>query len=277
MGAFQARIKQPRFGFSRHPSRALCRRLRASLVEALEKVADPSAIEVLGRWKQTPLPSGRHLCTVEQLFESCLDYLARLLAPWDPYTLYHSRRVARMAGLLAGRVGLSEKDIKAVQVAGFLHDVGKVGIPREVLNRRCRLDAAAYEVVKAHPDIGARILNALPWPWDVLPAVRYHHERWDGSGYPHGLEADEIPLSAQLVGIADFFDSLTTNRPHRAAMSVRHALSTMEAGVGRSFSLDLWRVFEAAVDHLVRLVPPADPVDRCRRLEVSESGAWNRL
>ncbi|MBI3926425.1 MAG: HD-GYP domain-containing protein [Armatimonadetes bacterium] len=219
----------------------------------------------------------RPLSSTDRVFGDCLDYLSRLLAPWEPYTLYHCKRVSATAALLAMHLGLCEREVKAVQVAGYLHDIGKVGISREVLNRPAKLDAVTYEEVKKHPEIGARILSAVPWPWDLVPAVRYHHEKWDGSGYPVGLKGNQIPLSAQIVSIADFFDSLTTNRPFRAALCPRTALSMMQGLVGRSFCPELWSMFEAMIEDLIRAVPPADPVNRVDKVEYPDSGAWNVL
>ena len=115
-----------------------------------------------------------------------------------------------------------------VRVGAYLHDVGKVRVPHEILNKPDKLTTDEFEVVQMHPVWGIELLAAVEFPWDIKPIIRWHHERHDGSGYPDRLRGDEIPVSAQIVGIADVYDALTTTRPYRPALPLEHALAEMD-------------------------------------------------
>jgi putative two-component system response regulator len=135
----------------------------------------------------------------------------------------HCERLARHAVALGVALGVSETDLQALHRGGYLHDVGKVGIPDAVLLKRGPLTAAEFELMKKHPDIGDSLCAPLQSLRTVRPIIRGHHERLDGSGYPLGLRGDEVPLLAQIVGICDVYDALTSHRPYRAALSADDA------------------------------------------------------
>jgi HD-GYP domain-containing protein (c-di-GMP phosphodiesterase class II) len=115
-----------------------------------------------------------------------------------------------------------------VRVGAYLHDVGKVRVPHEILNKPDQLTSDELELVQMHPVWGIDLLSAVEFPWDIKPIIRWHHERHDGSGYPDRLRGDEIPVSAQIVGIADVYDALTTTRPYRPALPLERALAEMD-------------------------------------------------
>jgi putative nucleotidyltransferase with HDIG domain len=146
----------------------------------------------------------------------------------DTYTFGHCERVARRAVAVAEAMGMDEHAQTTVRVGAYLHDVGKVRVPHEILNKPDKLTAEEFEVVQRHPVWGIDLLAAVEFPWDIKPIIRWHHERHDGSGYPDRLRGDEIPVSAQIVGIADVYDALTTTRPYRPALSREHALAEMD-------------------------------------------------
>jgi putative nucleotidyltransferase with HDIG domain len=146
----------------------------------------------------------------------------------DTYTFGHCERVARRAVAVAEAMGMDEHAQTTVRVGAYLHDVGKVRVPHEILNKPDKLTPDEFEVVQMHPVWGIELLAAVEFPWDIKPIIRWHHERHDGSGYPDGLRGDEIPVSAQIVGIADVYDALTTTRPYRPALSREHALAEMD-------------------------------------------------
>jgi len=125
-------------------------------------------------------------------------------------------------------MGMDEHAQTTVRVGAYLHDVGKVRVPHEILNKPDKLTAEEFEVVQRHPVWGIELLAAVEFPWDIKPIIRWHHERHDGSGYPDRLRGDEIPVSAQIVGIADVYDALTTTRPYRPALPLEHALAEMD-------------------------------------------------
>jgi HD-GYP domain-containing protein (c-di-GMP phosphodiesterase class II) len=130
-------------------------------------------------------------------------------------------------------------------MGAFLHDVGKTGIPAEILNKPGPLSPEEWVLMKQHTIMGDQLLSTIEFPWDVRPMVRGHHERWDGTGYPDGLAGETIPLTARILCIADVFDALTTRRPYRAPSSREQALEIMRRDAGRMFDPELLARFEA--------------------------------
>jgi len=137
-----------------------------------------------------------------------------------------------LAGLTAGALGLDEATRRTVGVAALLHDVGKIGVPDQVLRKPGRLSDADFGAIRQHPLMGAIIVGAVPGLEDTLDAVRHHHERWDGGGYPGGLRGEETPLLARLMAVADAYSAMTTDRPYRKGMGAPKARRILEAGAG---------------------------------------------
>jgi putative two-component system response regulator len=159
--------------------------------------------------------------------ETLVLALGKIVEARDPYTQGHCERLATYASALGARLGLDQPDLDALYRGAFLHDIGKVAVPDRVLLKPRRLDADEYELMKQHPQIGESLCGTLRSLERVRPIVRHHHERWDGSGYPDGLAGDDIPLLAQIVGVVDVFDALTTDRPYRKALSTAAAYETL--------------------------------------------------
>lgn len=181
--------------------------------------------------------------------ESVILSLALTVEARDPYTEGHCERLASYAVALGAALGLSPDDLGALNRGGFLHDVGKIGIPDALLLKDEQLTPREYEQVKQHPVIGERLLGDLRSLAPVRPIVRHHHERLDGSGYPDGLRGAEIPLLAHVVSIVDAFDAMTTPRPYRTAMSQRAACAELRADVARGrMSRDLVEMFVAVLE-----------------------------
>jgi putative two-component system response regulator len=166
--------------------------------------------------------------------ESVIISLALTIEARDPCTEGHCQRLAAYGSLLGRSLGLSDEDVAALSLGGFLHDVGKVGIPDAILLKPDRLTPPEYDVMKRHATIGDRLCGKLRSLRRARSIVRHHHERLDGTGYPDGLRGDAIPLLAQITAIADVFDALTTERPYKAAVSadVAYEELTREAGRG---------------------------------------------
>ncbi|HEU4565030.1 MAG TPA: HD domain-containing phosphohydrolase [Gemmatimonadaceae bacterium] len=164
----------------------------------------------------------------------------------DSYTYGHCARVAEFALSVARGLGLDETDLTTIRLGAYLHDVGKVRIPHEILNKPGRLTSEEFAIMQMHPVYGAELLAGIDFPWDIKPIIRWHHEKVDGSGYPDRLRGDEIPLSAQIICVADVYDALTTTRSYRAAMTADEALADMMA------CRHWWRadVFEAFLEHI---------------------------
>ena len=146
----------------------------------------------------------------------------------DTYTFGHCERVARLSVAVARALGLDEHAQTTVRLGAYLHDLGKVRVPHEILSKPGPLTRDEFEVVQMHPIWGIELLAKVEFPWDLKPIIRWHHERYDGTGYPDRLCGDEIPLAAQIVGIVDVYDALTTTRPYRPAFSRAAALATIE-------------------------------------------------
>jgi putative two-component system response regulator len=180
------------------------------------------------------------LTRMKQLFdaldsaEAAFMTLALTIEARDPTTGGHCERLARHAVALGKALGVDEKEVQALHRGGYLHDVGKVGVPDAVLLKPGPLTPAEFALMKKHPDIGDSLCAPLQSLRSVRPIIRCHHERLDGSGYPQGLRGDEVPLLAQIVGICDVYDALTSHRPYRPALTsedaVRHLLEDAAAG-----------------------------------------------
>jgi putative nucleotidyltransferase with HDIG domain len=153
----------------------------------------------------------------------------------DPYTLGHSARVTALAQALAELMRCDSGDLEAIALGGPLHDIGKLAIPDDVLRKPGRLDASELAQIRAHPEVGARMLSGVPALEPALPCVLHHHERWDGGGYPHGLAGAAIPRTARILAVADAFDAMTSTRPYRAALPVDAALAEVSRCAGTQF------------------------------------------
>jgi putative two-component system response regulator len=165
----------------------------------------------------------KHLLDALDSAEAAFMTLALTIEARDPTTSGHCERLARHAVALGRALNVGESDLQALHRGGYLHDVGKVGVPDSVLLKRGPLTASEFELMKKHPDIGDSLCAPLQSLRTVRPIIRCHHERLDGSGYPQGLSGDEVPLLAQIVGICDVFDALTSHRPYRPALSAEDA------------------------------------------------------
>lgn len=164
--------------------------------------------------------------------------MAAMVEARDPYTVGHAWRVSRYARILAEGSVQSEETIAQVAIAGFLHDLGKVGIADSLLLRPEHLIQPEYEIVKVHASIGCHLLAGHPLEGLLAQAIRHHHERPDGKGYPDGLRGLEIPLAARILGISDAFDAMTSNRPYRCQLSMDKALEVIERGLGEQFDAE---------------------------------------
>ncbi len=173
-----------------------------------------------------------------------MQAMSRAIDARDPYTRGHSERVARLAFEIAEILGLEETACQEVYVAGILHDVGKIGVPDRVLLKAGSLTEEEFDIIKQHPEIGYQIIEQLGKLHFTLPGVLYHHERWDGHGYPHQLAGDDIPLMARIIAVADSFDAMTSSRPYRSAMPLAKALEIIHDGAGKQWDAMLVRCFD---------------------------------
>ncbi len=181
--------------------------------------------------------------------------LAGAIDAKDPYTKGHSTSVSRYAEALARAINLPEEEVQKITLGGLLHDVGKIGIPENVLRKPGKLENDEWEIMKQHPVIGAeKVLAPNEALSHLIPIVKYHHEHIDGSGYPEHLKGDEIPLSARIVAVADTYHALISDRPYRKGMSVEKACEILQEGAGRLWDADLVRHFIAIAPSLSTII-----------------------
>jgi PAS domain S-box-containing protein len=158
--------------------------------------------------------------------------LANTVETKDPYTSGHQRRVARLACAIAQEMGESEHFIEGMRVMGFLHDLGKIAIPGEILSKPSTLSEYEFNLIKYHPQAGFEILKAIDFPWPVALAVLQHHERLNGSGYPHGLSGQDIIMEAKIIAVADVVEAIASHRPYRPALGIDHAMEEITRNKG---------------------------------------------
>jgi putative nucleotidyltransferase with HDIG domain len=184
----------------------------------------------------------KHIAQLERDFISFVRKWGESIEAKDRYTRGHCQRVAEYACLIAERSGIGDGEMVWFKMGAFLHDLGKTAVPEEILNKAGQLSDEERRIMEQHTVIGDSMLAHIPFPWDIRPMVRSHHERWDGQGYPDALVADQIPFTARILRLADIFDALTTARSYRAPMTAEEALKVMENDEG-SFDPTLFVIF----------------------------------
>jgi HD-GYP domain-containing protein (c-di-GMP phosphodiesterase class II) len=181
------------------------------------------------------------------LFLNSVRMLAAAIDAKDPYTRGHSERVARYSIGIGKNLALSEKEMRNLRISALLHDVGKIGIDDRILRKPGALSDDEFEVMKQHPAKGAAIMSGVAQLIDIIPGMKYHHEKWSGGGYPEGLEGEQIPMQARIVAIADTFDAMTTNRPYQKAMELGYVVEKIKSFGGSRFDPRVVDAFANAV------------------------------
>ena len=181
------------------------------------------------------------------LFINSVRMLAAAIDAKDPYTRGHSERVARYSVAIGKNLSLGEQEMRNLRISALLHDVGKIGIDDRILRKPGALSEDEFEVMKGHPAKGAAIMSGVAQLIDIVPGMKYHHEKWSGGGYPDGLTAEEIPMQARIVAIADTFDAMTTNRPYQKAMEIHYVVEKIRSFAGTRFDPRVVEAFANAV------------------------------
>ena len=184
------------------------------------------------KMEQTIIQKNKQL---EKALKDILTVMAKMGEANDPYTAGHQKRVAQLATAIAKKMKLSSDTIEAVEFASIIHDIGKIGIPSDLLVKPTRLTKPEFALIKEHPKIGYEILKDVDFPWDIANIVRQHHERLDGSGYPQGLKDDEILLEARIIGVADVVEAMSSHRPYRPALGIDKALEEITKNKGKLY------------------------------------------
>ncbi len=190
----------------------------------------------------------RHVQQTSDLHLATIEALARAIDAKDQPTQTHIRRVQHYAVRLARAVGLPPNAVQGVKTAALLHDIGKLAVPEHILSKPGPLTQEEFQKIRIHPQVGAEIIAAVPFPYPVAPLILSHHERWDGKGYPNGLAAHDIPIGARILTIVDYYDAVTTERPYHKAMSHESAVALLRHEAGRALDPRL-------VDTFIELLP----------------------
>ena len=191
-----------------------------------------------------PVPFGGNLIFRQESIKALL----RTLSARDPYTGHHSNRVTNIALTFARSLGLSSQELETLSNAGYLHDIGKIGVSDSILLKPGPLTLEERAVIETHPLIGEKIVEPLGFKSQEKDLILLHHERWDGKGYPHGLQGNSIPFLCRLLALADVFDALSSDRPYRQAFTTPDALAEIEAQGGSQFDPELTRKFVQLMD-----------------------------
>ncbi len=215
-------------------------------LELLAAISGPAAIAVENARYVTELAlRSRQL---EKSYYDTLKVVVHSLEMRDYYTIGHGRRVAVFARATAEEMGWDEERLRVVEMGGILHDVGKIGIEDAILRKQARLDDTEVEQMQFHPEIGARIVRDADFLKPLVPFILYHQERYDGSGHPYRLKGDEIPIEGRLLGVADAFDAMTSDRPYRKAMPAEEAIGVIREERGKQFDPEVVDAFLRAWD-----------------------------
>lgn len=183
----------------------------------------------------------------QELFLNSIRALAAAVDAKDPYTRGHSERVARYSVAIARHLGQPADEVRKVRIAALLHDVGKIGIDDRILRKPTALTDEEFDVMKLHPVKGALIMGQIPQLKWIIPGMKYHHEKWDGTGYPEGLKGDEIPMLARIISVADTFDAMTTTRPYQKAMRSDYVVSRIKTFAGTRYDARVIDALEKAL------------------------------
>jgi len=199
--------------------------------------AELELLAAVGNQAGIALHRARLMEEVERLFFDVMKAIASLIDAKDGYTHKHSERVAQFGVRIARHMGFDADSRAVVELSGLLHDVGKIGVPDAILNKPGKLTDEEFRQMRLHPLHGARILSQIQSDRvvSILPGVKYHHERWDGKGYPEGLKGEEIPLLGRVLGVADFLDALTSDRSYRKSLTLEEALNMVKDLEGQAF------------------------------------------
>jgi len=189
----------------------------------------------IGERKRAQAEIDRYVQRLEHAMESTLRAVSGVVELRDPYTAGHERRVGELAAAIGAEMGLAESTVKGLRLAGYVHDLGKVSVPAEILSKPTKLAPMEYELIKNHPQSGFDVLKNVDFPWPVAQIILQHHERLDGSGYPRGLKGDAILLEARVMAVADVVEAMSSHRPYRPGMGLDAALAEVETNSGRFY------------------------------------------
>lgn len=217
----------------------------------IKKPWDPTELLVIVKsaleYRQLKCENDRLIYDLKELFSGTVNAIIEALDAKDSFTLGRSRRVTFFALKIVKFFNLSNEEIGKLELAGLLHDIGMIGIPEEILNKTEALTADEFEIIKKHVIKGVKILEDIKQLKEVIEIIKYHHEKFDGSGYPYGLKGDDIPLLSKIISIADTYDSMISNRSYRESLSHEQAVEKIEEQSGRQFDPIVVQAFKMKI------------------------------
>jgi|GEM_PF-1022494 len=255
------------------PVRSAAQQIGAIYVDHLSAIREFHEHELellaaIGRQAGLAIERSRVYEDMESLFYSCVRALVTAIEAKDAYTFGHSERVAGFATAIAGEMDLDESTLTAVRLGALLHDVGKIGVPEHILTKPAALTDAEFEIIRSHPSRGADILGHIQNIPDVVAAVRWHHEKWNGFGYPDGLRTDDIPMTARIVSVADAFDAMTSHRSYRDNLTANGAIKELLRCAGDQFNPEICEI-AARLVHEGKILALDEPCIRDVRIQAA--------
>ena len=217
----------------------------------------------------------RHVEDMADLHLATIEALALAIDAKDQTTQTHIRRVQVYATSIARGLGMSDTEIQGVKTAALLHDIGKLAVPEHILSKPDPLTQEEFQKIRVHPQVGAEIISAVPFPYPVAPLILSHHERWDGKGYPQGLKGEEIPLGARILSVVDYFDALTSDRPYHKAMTFEAAESLLRQESGRALDPTVVQMFVTMMPEMAAAASTIDSTTP-RRLPLESTSDLGR-
>ena len=187
---------------------------------------------------------------VRESYQGAIRALASALEVKDAYTRGHSDTVARWAVAIAQRLDMSPQEVEGIEMAAILHDIGKIGVREDILNKPGKLNDEEWEEVKKHPELSYKIISGINFPWEIVPIIYAHHERYDGKGYPAGLKGEEIPLGARIIAVADVYEAMTSDRAYRKGSSEKVVVEELKRVAGSQLDPEIVAVFIAILKSL---------------------------
>jgi diguanylate cyclase (GGDEF)-like protein/putative nucleotidyltransferase with HDIG domain len=217
----------------------------------------------------------RHVHDMADLHLATIEALALAIDAKDQTAQSHIRRVQTYAVALARGLGMSDLEMQGVKTAALLHDIGKLAVPEHILSKPGPLTQEEFQKIRIHPQVGAEIISAVPFPYPVAPLILSHHERWDGKGYPQGLKGEEIPLGARILSVVDYYDALTSDRPYHQAMASDAALALLRQEAARALDPTVVQLFLEMLPSLAA-AEPEEAVAKARRLSLDATSDLGR-
>jgi HD-GYP domain-containing protein (c-di-GMP phosphodiesterase class II) len=210
---------------------------------------DLRLLETLGHQVAIAVENAQLFAQLKQSFFDTVEALAESIEKKDSYTGGHTKRVVHYSMCIAKYLNLTAEELERIRLGAILHDVGKIGIEDKILKKAAPLDQYEWPVMKTHPELGYQIMKRVESLQDIMGGMRFHHERWDGKGYPLGLKGEEIPLMARIISIADTYDAMVSTRPYRKGLDPQVAYEEITRHAGTQFCPTTVRAFQKAFEH----------------------------